>query len=190
MPLDRGTTLIEGESGSIADVIPTNGHNGLVSIAPGHVSTDNSTTGTLGSSIAFTGEWEDITNFGVIVISVTSNVASATDGLMVQFSSDGTIAGIISDDEFTVSAGAKKTFSFQAAAQYYRVVYTNGTTIQSSFNLQTVLKPYYVKPSSHRIQDSISDDDDAELIKAVLTGKANGSFVNVLTTPLTTLVSV
>jgi hypothetical protein len=171
-PLESGDKIhiqfwVEG-----ADFINTNGYKGIVALAPGHVSLINSTTQTLGAGVSFTGGWELVTNFGVIVISVTSNVASATDGLMVEFSSDGTVAGIISDDDYTIEAGAKKTFSFQAAAQYYRVVYTNGSTIQSSFNLQTVLKPYYVKPSSHRIQDNIVDDDDAELNKSVLTGKS------------------
>lgn len=172
-----------GLPGLPVDVIPTDGYNGLVAIAPGHVSTDNSTVSTLDPDASFTGEWEDITNFGVIIVSLTSNVGSATDGLMVQFSSNGTAGGIISDDEYTVSAGAKKTFSFQAVAQFYRVVYTNGGTIQASFNLQTVLKPYYVKPSSHRIQDSIIDDDDAELVKSVLTGESSltGVFENVTT---------
>jgi hypothetical protein len=154
------------------DYIDTNGYKGIVALAPGHVSLLNSTTTPLLADASFTGDWELLTNFGVIVVSTTSNVASAIDGLMVQFSSDGTVAGIISDDEFTLEAGAKKTFSFQAAAQYFRLVYTNGSTIQTSFNLQTVLKPYYVKPSSHRIQDNIVDDDDAELTKSVLTGKS------------------
>lgn len=166
-----------------ADIISSNGNYAIAAIAPGHVSTDNSTTQTLGVDGMYTGNWEDITNFGVIVISVTSNVASATDGLMVQFSSDSTVAGIISDDDYTFNAGTKKTFSFQAAAKYFRVMYTNGGTIQSSFNLQTILKPYYVKPSSHRIQDNIVDDDDAELNKSVLTGESSltGTFENVTT---------
>ena len=162
------------------DIISTNGFNGIVALAPGHVSTDNSTITPLVGDANFTGDWEEITNFGVIVISITSDVASATDGLLVEFSSDGTIDGIISDDVFTVAAGAKKTFSFQAAAQFYRVIYTNGSSTQSNFNLQTVLKPYYVKPSSHRIQDNIVDDDDAELTKSVLTAKKDDdTFINI-----------
>jgi hypothetical protein len=166
-----------------ADFIDTNGYKGIVALAPGHVSTVNSTTDTLDPAEAFTGDWEDIVNFGVIVISLKANVSSATDGLMVQFSNDGTDAGIISDDEFTYSANAKKTFSFQAAAQYYRVTYTNGGTIQASFRLQTVLKPYYVKPSSHRIQDTISGQDDSELVKAAITGvDPDGDWQNVNTT--------
>jgi hypothetical protein len=168
----KPVNISDPTTGLPADVIGVDSQNGLVTVTPGHVSTNNSTTDTLNAGIAFTGEWENIANFGVIVISVTSNVASATNGLMVQFSSDGTIAGIISDDEFTLAAGAKKTWSFQAAAKFYRVVYTNGGTNQTSFNLQTILKPYYVKPSSHRIQDSIVDDDDAELVKSVLTGQS------------------
>jgi len=173
--------IYDKDTGKAVDVIKTNGYYGLVALAPGHISTINSTTDTLNAGLSFTGEWEDITNFGVIVISITSNVASATNGLVVQFSTDGTVAGIVSDDEFTLAAGAKKTWSFQAAAQYFRVVYTNGGTNQTSFNLQTILKPYYVKPSSHRIQDMIVDDDDAELMKAVITGQSEltGYFENI-----------
>ncbi len=181
---ERGKVMLIDETGNIiADFITTNGFNGLVAIAPGHVSSDNSTGSPLLADAVFTGEWELITNFGVIVLSVTSNVASAVDGLEVQFSSNATAGGILSDDNFTVAAGAKKTFSFQAAAKYYRVVYTNGGTNQTSFSLQAILKPYYVKPSSHRIQDSIVDDDDAELIKSVLSGSSSltDDFENVTT---------
>lgn len=174
-----GGSLADPETGERPDVIATDGHSGLVTITPGHVSTDNSTDSELSGSGEFTGTWEEITNYGVIVISVTADVASATDGLMVQFSTDGTFANLISDDVFTIAAGAKKTFSFQAAAKFYRVIYTNGGAGQNYFNLQTILKPYYVKPSSHRIQDAIVDDDDAELVKSVLTGEdENNVFQN------------
>lgn len=172
-------TSVYGSDGTQVDVIPTNGFNGIVAIAPGHVSTDNSTSDTLLADATFTGEWEDITNFGVIVISVLSDKVSATNGLEVQFSSESSVGTIISDDVFTIEANAKKTFSFQAAAKFYRVVYTNGNVDQGSLILQAVLKPYYVKPSSHRITDSISSQDDAELVKSVITGqKPNNDFVN------------
>lgn len=168
----RKIFISDETDGTTADVISVNGFNGLVATSPGHVSTDNSREDPdlLLADAVFTGEWEDITNFGVIVISVTADVASATDGLMVEFSTNATDNGLVSDDRFTIAAGAKKTFSFQAAAKFFRVVYTNGGDDQGHFHLQTVLKPYYVKPSSHRIADSISPQDDAELTKAVLTG--------------------
>ena len=178
---------IQSSDGERVDTIPTNGYTGLVTLAPAHISKVNSTVDPTSDALLadaiFMGEWEDIANFGVIVISVTSDVASAVDGLMVQQSSDATVAGILSDDVYTVAAGAKKTFGFQTAAKFYRIVYTNGGSDQTVFNMQTVLKPYYVKPSSHRIQDSIIDDDDAELMKAVTTyADFDGVFVNTAST--------
>jgi hypothetical protein len=178
----NGVTQIS-DGTSTADVITVDGHKGLVTISPGHVSTNNSTTDTLNAGIAYTGTFEELTNFGVIVITLKSDVASAADGLQVDFSTDGTVGGIVSCDNFTIPANTGKTFSFQAATKYYRVVYTNGGSNQTSFDLQTVLKPYYVKPSSHRINDAIIGEDDAELVKSVLTGLApDTTFKNVLVT--------
>lgn len=183
-PEGRQQVEIVDAEGDGADVITTNGLKGIVAIAPGHVSTDNSREDQdlLVTDEVFTGEWENIVNFGVIVVSVFADVASATDGLMVQFSTDGTPNGIVADDSYTISAGAKKTFSFQAGAKFFRVLYTNGGSDQGHFHLQVVLKPYYVKPSSHRIQDSIIDDDDAELVKSILSGKSDitGIFENII----------
>lgn len=166
-----------------ADIIDTNGYKAIVALAPGHVSLINSTIETLDPDASFVGEWEDVTNFGVIVLSLKSNVSSVVDGLLIEFSDDGTEAGVISDDKFTIFANIKKTFSFQAATQYYRVTYTNGGTIQASFRMQVILKPYYVKPSSHRISDSISLQDDAELVTNVNKGLGDlsGAFDNVTT---------
>ena len=169
--------IIKDSDGDEADVISNNGYNGLVTISTGHISTDNSTSTPLSGGATFTGTWEDISNFGVIVVTVYADQASATDGLDVEFSSDGT--NIDSSDMFTIPADTGKTFSFQCPTQYFRVKYTNGGSAQSAFRLQTVLKPYYVKPSSHRIQDSITDEDDAELVKAIISGKdAGGTYVN------------
>jgi len=172
---------ITGDSGKKADVIAIDGHDGLVTISPGYVSTTNSTSETLAGDAQFSGTWEDVTNCGVIVITVIASHASATDGLCIQFSSDGT--NIDSTDAFMIPANIGKTFSFQAATKYYRVMYTNGSTIQTSFRLQTMLKPYYVKPSSHRVADAISDQDDAELITNVNKGLGDlsGTFDNVTT---------
>lgn len=171
-----------GDGTNQADVIPINGYKGLVTMTPGHISTDNSTNVLLAGDGMFTGEWEDITNVGVILLLIHADQVSATDGLVIEFSATGT--DVDSLDEYTYEAmNTGKTYSFQAAAKYFRVRYTNGSTIQTHFHLQTILKPYYVKPSSHRIADSISGQDDAELVKAVITGKnPSGTFVNITTT--------
>ena len=116
-------------------------------------------------------------DYGIIFVNVFSDQSSATDGLSIQQSADGT--NWDNTDEYTVPANTGKTFSFQPSMKYLRVVYTNGATPQTAFRLQTVLKKTNSLPSSHRIKDSIIDDDDATLQKSVLTGKTSaGNFIN------------
>lgn len=150
--------------------INTDGHLSVYS--PSEVLSGNSTSTPLNANIAFTGSSVDILQYAVIQVNVFSNVASATDGLSVQFSSDGTNWDIT--DTFTVPANSGKTYSFQPVAQYMRVVYTNGGTNQTAFRLQTIGSHVNTKPSSHRISDPIIDDDDATLTTAVIKAKFNG----------------
>jgi hypothetical protein len=135
------------------------------------ISTDNSSSDFLAAGIAFEGTAEDVTDFGTIEISVYSDVASATDGLSIEFSSDGT--NWDHTDVYTVPAATGKNYSVQRVAKFFRVVYANGGSPQTVFRLQTILNKYYIKPSSHRIKDDIVSDDDAELSVAVL--KTEGS---------------
>lgn len=157
----------DGGSMTITDgaINVNNANNGIID-------TNNSTTQILGANGIFTGTATEIKDFGIIYITTKSDVSSAVDGLSIQQSSD----GINWDhcDEYTVNANSGKTFSFQAGAQYFRIVYTNGITAQTFFRFQTLFKKGNGKPSSHRIQDAINNDDDAELIKAVLTAKTDG----------------
>lgn len=141
------------------------------------VCTLNSTSTPLGIDGVFTGTSCEVTEYAIIIVSVFADQASATDGLSVQFSKDNT--NWDSTDVFTIPANTDKTFSFQTAAQYFRIVYTNGGVAQTAFRLQAILKGTYSKPSSHRIADSISDQDDAELVKAVLSADNGTSFGNI-----------
>lgn len=153
----------------------TNDGNTLVEIPP-LISTNNSTTDLLGAGETFVGVSDAINGYGIIYINVYSDVASAMDGLKIEQSTDGTNWDHC--DEFTIPAAIGKNFSINPHAEYLRVQYVNGSTGQSEFRLQTILKSIG-KSSSHRIQDPISTDDDAELVKSVITGlKDNGSFDN------------
>jgi hypothetical protein len=150
-------------------------------VMSGKIDTNNSTSVTLAADASITGVSTEILDYSMINISVYSDVASATDGLSIQQSCDNTNWDIT--DEYTVPADSGKTYSVQAACRYFRLVYTNGSLPQTVFRLNTLLKKNMTKPSSHRIQDPIIDDDDAELSKSVLTGKdTNGVFRNVNTT--------
>jgi hypothetical protein len=142
------------------------------------ISTDNSTTTLLNAGQTFTGAWESCEHFAEIGVMLKVSHESVTDGLVIEQSSDG--VNVDEDDRFTVLANAGKIFSFRANGKFFRVLYTNGGTAQTTFRLQTKLHPVRGKPSSHRIQDAIVDQDDAELVKSIITGKKpDGTFDNV-----------
>jgi hypothetical protein len=124
------------------------------------VSSANSSTATLTSGSVFTGTSEEVKDYATIVISVIANVASATDGLSVQQSSDGTNWDII--DVYTIPAASGKTFTFQPASRYLRIVYTNGATGQASFRLQTIYHYGVTKTSSQRAADGYTNETDLE----------------------------
>lgn len=153
-------------------------HDATITAITGTISTSNSSTATLGVGGVFTGTAEEITDIAIFYVNAYSDQASATDGLSVQQSTDG--VNWDHDDVYSVPAATGKTYSFQAASKWMRIVYTNGAIAQTEFRMQTSLKSVYGKPSSHRIQDSISDDDDAELVKSVLSGQIAGDgFTNI-----------
>jgi hypothetical protein len=141
----------------------------------------NSSETALGGGAVFTGVKFDATNLGIVFVSVFSDVASATDGLSIQQSKDGTNWDWT--DEYTVPANSGKTYSIQPALQWIRVLYTNGAGAQTSFRLSTVGKSTMALDSSHRIQDAIVDEDDARLRKSVLTARQDSNvFVNISAT--------
>ncbi|OHE76927.1 MAG: hypothetical protein A3F67_05175 [Verrucomicrobia bacterium RIFCSPHIGHO2_12_FULL_41_10] len=114
----------------------------------------------------------------MVSIMVHANADSASDGLHVEWSMDG--ISVFNEDKFKISSGTTKQFTFGTPAKYTRIKYINGPTTQSSFHLQTILHPRIAKSSSHRIQDNLSDEDDAELVKAVISAKKpDGTFTNV-----------
>jgi len=170
-------TTLTGSDGVEAGI---NASGQLKVVLDGKVDTDNSTSTPLAVDATFTGVAVETLDYALIFITVYSDVASATDGLTIEMSSDGTTWHSGQGDKFTVPAATQKTYSIQPHSRYYRVKYTNGSTLQATFDLQAVLKKTNSKASSHRIQDSISEDDDATLQKSVLTALSdNGSFVNI-----------
>ncbi len=170
-----------GISGAGNDVLVT-ADGQMHTVMASMVDEGNSTNEVLMAGVTFTGEAIDVLDFSVMAIAVYSDVVSAVDGLSIEFSTD----GINWDhcDVYTIAADTGKTYGFQPVAKYFRIVYTNGpSSPQSVFRLQVLLHKTYVKPSSHRIADAISGQDDAELAKSVLTGLSpSNSFVNVMVT--------
>ncbi len=103
------------------------------------LSINNSTNETLVADAVFTGEFEDVCKFTRITVAYTSSVASATDGLSLQFSSNG--YSVDQETTYTVSTtGESQTLDVTNA--YFRVVYTNGASTQvgGHFRLQTIYR--------------------------------------------------
>ena len=119
------------------------------------VDSNNSTTSTLSGAGVYTGTAVNITSYAIVFVSVYSDVASATDGLSLQQSSNGTNWN--HSDDYTIAAGASKNYSINPHGQYFRVVYTNGGSAQSSFRLQTILKGINCKDSSTGLKTLLSE---------------------------------
>ncbi len=140
------------------------------------ISDDNSSTTLLpgdtgGSDHIFTGVSEELTNVAAIFINIFTDQDSATEGLSIQQSSDGT--NWDHTDEYSIFANSGKNYNINPNSKYFRIIYTNGTVTQTEFRLQTIFKSIYSTPSSHRLGSNIKDDDDAQLVKSVINVQTN-----------------
>ncbi len=142
------------------------------------ISTGNSSSTPLGPGEIFTGVWEDVLGYANITQTIYTDQNSATDGLLIEYSSDG--VNIDTFDTYTMSGGNGHQLSSGATTRYFRVRYINGPIAQTEFRLQTVYHITAPKPSTHRIADTINGQNDAELVKSVTTGlNPNDSFINI-----------
>lgn len=162
---DTGAIRTTGAGGGGGDASAANQLLGNASVASidskltsGVTSAANSTTVNLGASAVFTGTAVDTLNYSQIAVGIFSSHASATDGLSIQQSSDGT--NWDSQDQYTIPATTGKIFSIIPALRYVRVVYTNGATPTTSLRIQTNLRPYTQPGSIQRPQDARTNDND------------------------------
>lgn len=138
----------------------------------------NSSSANIGIGDAFTGTGVDVSQYGTISVAIQASHSSATGGLAFQGSFDNTTW--FDMETYTYTATGLKIYSMAPAGKYFRVKYTNGGTATTSFNLLTTFTNAYTKPSSQRIGDDITAENDAELVKAVLAAqKPNGSFTDI-----------
>lgn len=137
----------------------------------GVVVASNSSTTPLGAGGVFTGAAFEVLNYAVINVCVNANVDSATNGLSVQFSPDGTNWDHTHSTTYT-SGG--KGYIFNVEYRYARVVFTNGGSAQSTFRLQTILKPQPVPSSLYTLDQTVSGNMFAQLNRAQLVAKTPG----------------
>lgn len=128
--------------------------------------TANSSAVPLGVGATFTGAWVDVSSLGSIIVNAFANVASGTNGLVIQQSSDGVNADFT--DSYTVPAGAPGIkVIIPVQAKFARVVYTNGGTLQTTFRMQALLSMFKPTASALKPADGLSlENDFSEVIAA------------------------
>lgn len=136
-----------------------------ISEITGTLSTVNSTVSNLLAGGVFTGEWEEIKDYAIIKVGIYSDQDSASGGLCFQQSPD---QSEVFDEPYDFLANGKKLWTPNPVMRYFRIVYTNGATPTTNFGIQTIYSSVYSKPTSHRLGDDVVDDDDTELVKAVV----------------------
>lgn len=151
------------------------------------VSINNSSTTVLAANAVFTGTSDAVSQYSEARIYVISNVASATNGLSIQQSSDGTNWDIT--DTYSISAAAGKTYGVGISGSFFRIVYTNGATLQASFRIQVIYHAFRTKPSSVRTQDARDNENDMEEVSSYVSA-FNGSTWDRVRAGITGAVSV
>lgn len=154
-------------------------------LARGRVSTANATTTPLGANATFTGGWEQVVDFSTLTVTVFANVASATGGMKFEWSSDGT--NIDEIEAVTISAAHPgRAMSFNVRGRYFRIVYTNGGTAQTTFRLGTVFRTSGGGTNNHTITETLEDTTLAIMTRSVIVGQTTGGgggYHNVKVTP-------
>lgn len=139
-------------------------------IAVSAVDPQNSTDTPLGPGEEFVGAWIDVTIYGIGYASVFSDVESALEGFRVEHSTDSiNVDQVVS---YTIAANIGQRRAIEINAQYMRLRYLNGTAPQTEFRLQLKLNLDGL-PSTHRVRDITSAEEDARLNKSVLVTRSN-----------------
>jgi hypothetical protein len=137
------------------------------------VDSANSSTTPLGAGGVFTGSvWTDLTDYSSISIMVFSNVASATNGLKIQWSTDGINIDDSQSHSYAGSASEEGRFIYSSVrTKFFRISYTNGGTAQGSFRLQTLLRRGPVFTSVNQFGITPTNDFDAGSGHSLLYGR-------------------
>lgn len=131
----------------------------------GLISTANSSTAVLGPGAVYTGASEDVTQFAIITVFTYSDVNSSVDGGRLELSVDGT--NWDRARTFTLEGGKSEVHTLAVVSQYFRVVYTNGSTVQGEFRVQTRYHRTQSKHLTSGIEQIIDKHDDVVLYRVV-----------------------
>jgi hypothetical protein len=145
---------------------------GVSVVSTNIIDTNNSSTTPLGAGATFTGTGTDVTSFSQVSVFVYSDRASAANGLKVQFSADN--ANWYDSQNHTLTAAAVFPIAFPVASKFARVVFTNGALAQTTFTLQTILKPIPANGTVTNLSDVPTALDQGLVTQSLIFGESTG----------------
>ena len=136
------------------------------------VDPSNSTTTPLGASGAFQGTFNDVTAYASISVLVHSDRASATNGFILQWSTNGTDV----DDQQTFNyagsvAEQGKVVHAAVRAKFFRLRYVNTSLVQTFLRIQTLLRRGSPQGSVSSLGLQPSQQHDAVSVNAQLVAR-------------------
>lgn len=153
VPLPAGTNNIGDVDVATLPPLPAGSSligNVNVRTVSGIVSTANSSTTPLGADGVFAGTAEDVTHCASVTVFAYSDRPSKEGGLRAQWSTDGLNWHL--EERYTVSASAAISIPLRPKAQFFRVLYENGSSGQSILHLQTIYRSVAVQPQQNRVR--------------------------------------
>lgn len=135
----------------------------------GVADTLNSTNVALGIAGIFSGTAFDTLNYPTAVIIVKSDVVSAASGLSFQWSANGLDWDVQSNTNLLANVG--RGFHISHRGRYFRVVYTNGGTVQAYFRLTVIHRASTVGLISRPISDTLTADNFATQVKGIISAQ-------------------
>ena len=154
--------------------------NGELLVRPegSEIDPGNSSIVPLGISAVFTGTGVDILQFGSVSIQIFADEASVANGMSIEWSIDGVDWDI--QDQHSILANVAEQFVIVRAAQFFRIVYTNGGTAQTLFRLETILNPFAVSGEIKELDVVLDAEDLALTTRSVIAGETpGGAYMNV-----------
>lgn len=137
----------------------------------------NSTVAQLAADGEFAPSGTDVSQFASVAVTVHSDKDSALDGMVFEFSMDGTNWDDPYPFNLDISVSETRRFQFPVCAKYFRVHYTNGDEVTTEFRVQTILQRHNILTSIHRVQDIVKEDRSAQIMKSAIIAQREGAAV-------------
>ena len=143
------------------------------------VDANNTTTTPLAVGGVFTGAWTNVEAWNGLSVLVSGTAGGAAPGtLAMQFSHDGATVSrqiTVTVEDLTKSPSPR---TLGIIGKFFRLEYTNGATVQTTFSIQTMLHSSQVELVSRLDQDLIGTEDVSN-VRSIPTGQQpDGDFVN------------